>query len=388
MNYHIMIDDKFIESFIKIAEEVSPGKNRYIYTFSFPGKYVKNVHGESALYGSVEFEKIINGISGDDRVYVHWFNEAVQPYINKLPANVPVYLFLWGGDFLEQPGNFQEYNLGALTSRYVKHIQRWSEPVRVWNPRSVLAKLNYYLKSSSRIRRRQEREVKVRKAFLERLNFCCHWNIDDIRRIEEEYAVSIGYRDFFYDLGLQNIKVDEAISFKGDKTIIWLGNSATYTNNHLEAFDLLKKFAAEEFRLVAPLSYGNENYQRHILRKGKQLFGNKFDGMQTFIPLDKYLDLLKEVDAVLMNHHRSQAGANTFSFIYMGKKVFLNRRSSVYDLMLRNGVKVFDIESISKLSFNEFLAPLSIEEKRSNSEIIGSLFSEERRRRLLSEILN
>ena len=96
MNYHLMIDDKFIDKFIKDAEVVSPNKNTYIYTFSRPTKFVTSSLGVFAPYGSEELTNIQNKIKLGDRVFVHYFHADVFNFIKNIDINIPVYLFFLG----------------------------------------------------------------------------------------------------------------------------------------------------------------------------------------------------------------------------------------------------------------------------------------------------
>ncbi|HRN91023.1 MAG TPA: TDP-N-acetylfucosamine:lipid II N-acetylfucosaminyltransferase [Ferruginibacter sp.] len=387
MNYHIMIDDKFIESFIDTADNVASGKNVYVYTFLFPGKYVKRHQGISAPYGSEALQGVFNQLQKGDRLYVHWFDDRLLPYLNSVNLEIPVNLFLWGGDFLEQTPELVRNNYGTVTRKLVEHTSRNSMFRRTANPIQWMRMLKDYFSYHSRMKALYERLYNNRKTFLSRLQYMYHWNPDDIRIIENAYKVPVAFHDFFYDLGLQKISPDlnKPVS---DVPLIWLGNSATPTNNHLEALQSLTTFIGEKYKIFAPLSYGLSWYAKEINRRAISLHGNSFNGLMEFMPLDEYLKLIEQADVVIMNHHRSQAGANIFAFIYMGKKVYLSKKSSVHDLMVRNDILVFDADTISHSRYEDFIKPLSYSERLNNSNKILQMFSEDKRLSLLSGILN
>jgi hypothetical protein len=227
----------------------------------------------------------------------------------------------------------------------------------------------------------------ARKLFLNRLDYLCHWNIEDTKRISNAYGEEVQHVDFFYDLGLRQIVPAFSDQSSGEN-IIWLGNSATPTNNHLEALSGLRHFNQYDWKLYVPLSYGQSWYADQVVLKGKELIGDKFIPLLDFIPLNRYLELLANIDVVIMNHHRSQAGANIFCMIYMGKKVFLSKDSSIYNLLSAHGIKVFTSESIENIPFDEFIQKLNISEQQENSKRLYDLFSEEKRFSYLSKILN
>lgn len=387
MNYHLMIDDKFIESFIDIAEKVSPQKNVYVYTFSFPGKYVKNHEGVIAPYGSDALHKILSGLQANDKLFIHWFDDKLTPYLQIIDRSVFIGLFLWGGDFLEQTPELIKNNYGTETYRWVERKKRCSMFHKTINPVKWLRMLKDYSTFRSRMSAMYKLLYANRNQFLERLDCMYHWNEDDILIIESAYNVEIKFHEFFYDLGLQKIQPDFNALPSG-KNIIWLGNSATPTNNHLEALISLKPYKGQPYQIVSPLSYGLNWYGKEIAQKGYMLHGNSFLGLMDFIPLDDYLKFIQQADVVIMNHHRSQAGANIFAFIYMGKKVFLNKRSTVYRLLKRNGIKVFDTDTIGQTDFETLMKPLDREDRIQNSQKLYDLFSENKRASLLSSILN
>ncbi|MBX2940668.1 MAG: TDP-N-acetylfucosamine:lipid II N-acetylfucosaminyltransferase [Ferruginibacter sp.] len=381
-----MVDDKFIESFIEIAEQVAPGQNIYVYTFSFPGKYVKTFPGISAKLGSRTLCDVFSKISSSDRVFVHWFSDPLLPYIQTLPQQTQLYLFLWGGDFLEQTEEFFHFNYGKATKKLIKQREASLKYDKPW-PLNWIKPVIDLLTNNYGRRKLYKKMFLARKQFLKRLNYLCHWNLEDTLRISKAYGEEVQHLDFFYDLGLRHIQP----LFNEQKTgrnVIWLGNSATPTNNHLEVLNCLKIFKDEKWELYAPLSYGQTWYADYIASKGKELFGIQFKPLMDFIPLNQYLELLNNIDVVIMNHHRSQAGANIFCMVYMGKKVFLSLNSTIYSLLVSKGIKIFPTESIENITFDELIQRLSVREQRENSERLYNLFSEDKRRELLSKILN
>src|SRR5680860_460475 len=52
---------------------------------------------------------------------------------------------------------------------------------------------------------------------------------------------------------------------------ILLGNSADPTNHHLEILKSLEKFANEDITIIAPLSYGDQEYAQGIMTKGNEI---------------------------------------------------------------------------------------------------------------------
>jgi hypothetical protein len=93
------------------------------------------------------------------------------------------------------------------------------------------------------------------------------------------------------------------------------------------------------------------------------------------IPLPDYLRIQQEADVVIMNHTRSQASGNIIAFIKMGKKIYLKRTSTIFALLLEEGIKLFDVDDLQHIGFEEFRKPLTENEAERNSELISNLFS-------------
>lgn len=388
MNYHLMTDEKFIDGFINLAEKVSPGKNKYVYTFEGPPLFIKYTSGVQKPIGSDELSETLSSLTENDRLFIHWFTDDLMQHLSLLKPNVPVYLLFWGGDFLEQPAEFVKFNLEPETYKIVDFLNHRSMFYFTLNPVKIVKQLASYFTVNQRWDEYRSNAVKVRKIFMQRLNYFCHWNEADLHRVTGIYGGKPVFKKFFYDFGFSNFADEVVTPHSGDTKLIWLGNSATFPNNHADALMQLKQFHQENIKIVAPLSYGHLKYGRMISKLGKRYFKDKFYGMEKFIPLNEYLELLKDVDVVVMYHNRTQAGVNVFAFLRMGKKVFLKKESTIYSLAVENGIKVFDANLIGTMSYEEFITPLSYEEREQNRKMVSDMFSEENRHAYMQELLN
>src|SRR5690606_40626047 len=102
-----------------------------------PGKYVKSARGEFYSLAGEEFHTLLRGLTSNDRVFVHWFYDALMPCINLIPPDVPLYLMFWGGDFLEYAEEFVDFNLEPATKKLVNRLDH----LAVWYPTLNPAKL-------------------------------------------------------------------------------------------------------------------------------------------------------------------------------------------------------------------------------------------------------
>lgn len=202
---------------------------------------------------------------------------------------------------------------------------------------------------------------------------------------EEEYAkLKLKYAFkaemlFFTYYPLSRI-VPEEIGFVSGNNIL-LGNSASLHNNHLDIIEQLKEIDLRESKVITPLSYGDRNYMKYVSKQGHEKLPRNFYPLDTFMPIEDYNKLLNSCGVTIMNHYIQQAVGTILAMLYLGSKVYLNPKNSVYHFLLRIGVVVFNVETDLKNANS--LMPLEIQQKESNREIISSLLDDE----TLSEIL-
>jgi len=154
-----------------------------------------------------------------------------------------------------------------------------------------------------------------------------------------------------------------------DQLCVLLGNSADPSNNHNEMFEKLLPYKNKNVLIYCPLSYGLDEYAERIAKLGKTLFGDKFIPLLEFIPFEKYLELLGQIDIAVFAHNRQQGMGNTITLLGLGKKVFMRSDVTQWRLFEEIGVKVFDVEEFS-------LESLADDTKRKNIKQIEGIFSE------------
>ncbi|OFB70149.1 hypothetical protein JS77_07425, partial [Synergistes jonesii] len=138
-------------------------------------------------------------------------------------------------------------------------------------------------------------------------------------------------------------------------------------NNHIKILDSLKKFADEDIEIFIPMAYGDSGlngqyggweYVNMVKKKASRLFGEKLDLLTRVIPLDEYTAKLWNVDIAIFGSERICGAANIYMLIYMGKKVFLPGTSEYYKFFVDKGIKVFDTNKISEMTYEEFIKPV------------------------------
>lgn len=140
------------------------------------------------------------------------------------------------------------------------------------------------------------------------------------------------------------------IRLNGDNVLV--GNSASYTNNHLEIFESLSKYNLEGRKVICPLSYGDEEYRDYIIVKGRDFFGDSFVPLETFLTLEEYMKIISTCSLVFMNHLRQQAVGNIDMALMFGSKVFLDPANPLFRHYQNIGVRLFSINDLNESIFS------------------------------------
>lgn len=394
MNYHFFCwDDKFVDSFIQFADETT-SNNVFVYYFSQPTRHVKSKRGIFAPANSPELEDVLRKISADDKVFMHPLIET--DIFSKIPEETKVYAIFWGAEFLNinircgVDNAFGDLLYEPVTKRYMRlysniyrvgHLVRFIiKNIKGGNFEDFLKLLLLPREYNDYFDRNLADFIHERKRLLKRLTAVCHWNDLDIVLLQDLFDEKINCRKFFYGIGRYMMNPDAIYTSSKEmsETLnFFVGNSDTPTNNHLDTFNLLKRFRRENIMIYAPLSYHVGKYAKYIARIGRWLFGDKFTPILDFLPREQYLAMMDSMDVCVMNHRRTQAGGNVSAFIAKGKKVFLNPNSTLYWFYKNLGVEVFSTQLLKSLSLDELRAPLDISVAKRNVEILRNHFGSE-----------
>jgi len=138
----------------------------------------------------------------------------------------------------------------------------------------------------------------------------------------------------------------------------------------MEVLDKLKKYKDENIKIYAPLSYGNQEHAQRVISYGKELFEDKFVALTEFMPFEKYLEFLGDIDIVIFAHKRQQAMGNTITLLGLGKKVYMRSNITPWQLFNDIDVKVYDVANIEIDLIDEQI-------KKENQQNIKEYFSDE-----------
>lgn len=151
---------------------------------------------------------------------------------------------------------------------------------------------------------------------------------------------------------------------------VWLGNSATPSNNHLDALAILEQLNQCYETCIMPLSYGSDEYQKWIKEAAINRLGTKAYFVEDMIPLTEYNELLNSCQFIIMPHTRQQGLGNILQAIASGKTIYLNENGANFGFFTK---KKINVKSLAQLK-SEGLMELPIDDRKSNALRIQTIW--------------
>lgn len=161
-----------------------------------------------------------------------------------------------------------------------------------------------------------------------------------------------------------NLYQEYKLPKNSSKTInIQVGNSASPSNNHLEALKKLLPYKDKNIYIYLPLSYGSPEYAKQVIEQGREWFGDKFKPLTDMLPFNEYLAFLSTIDIAIFNHNRQQAMGNTITLLGLGKTVYIRSDTTQWGFLKDKGITIRDIEQLNTLecqNLNENISKIKI----------------------------
>ena len=358
MILHLVSDEKVINRAISHFEEVFPDNN---FVVCFSDKNTKHVKIQKNIVFYTGGKDVAIDFSKIHKVIIHFLGIDKIEFCNKFIKDVPIYWIVWGGDLYNQlltPKGYRLYSYDTVKTIGICFYLRY-----------IVSSVKFRLTSYSKIITFVKNKIDYVAAFDDEYQLLKEWLHlpDRVKRF-----------DFFYypiDYILGKDLVDKDILPNSKK--ILCGNSASFTNNHVDTLKKLKKIIDKDSTIIMPLSYsGTPKYINNVIKIGKRLYGNSFEPLTDFLPIEQYNNILQSASICVFSNWRQEAFGNIVISLYLGAKVYLTRRSPLLKTIIGLGCKIFAFEDAdTQESFNE---QLSEDDKRHNREILKQLYNSER----------
>jgi dTDP-N-acetylfucosamine:lipid II N-acetylfucosaminyltransferase len=357
---HIAPDEKFIDIGFRVFEEVAPEQNKLLIISNQEKiNFVKKSEYITCSTKEVRTKKIVEFINGFNAIIFHsMFDFNVQ-----LPVNAKVLWIGWGFDYYDLIYKHERCLFLPKTLFYKKSLESFKSKFE------RLIKTNHVLNT---IKSKLRKQI-TKKQLINTISYFAPVLLNEYELILNKHP------DFditLVDWNYGTLEDDLARGFEGKKITgsnILLGNSATYTNNHLDVFDLIKGLSLE-CNIICPLSYGDDKYKLEVCKQGNKYFQHKFIALTGFMNIDEYVNVISSCSVVIMNHLRQQGLGNIVIMLYLGAKVFLRAENPIYIFFAQKGVVIYSIEELEN-NHSLIEQPLNEEGININRQILNKIWS-------------
>lgn len=394
MNYHIFKPNSFFNSYIEDVYTLHCESNN---TFWVRGDEVDNkyLHTKRPItYIGSDREKIVDllkDIKPSDKLFISWYDIFIGKCILDAGVRCPVYCYLMGGEFYNDPDIYHDkwlfdretlHTIQKLKYPQVNYLRRPSK----WN------KIIHEIKDVLVFKKKVRIEYKEKVQTINRIDFIITTpeNQSELSLIKKLYPSF--HAQYIYGVFDQNVDLICNIPVSSQQQTgppykILLGNSADPTNNHLDGYKLLKKGIHDAFEIFSPLSYGYDEYSQIYINRMSEMIGEKFHPITTFADIHTYIEFLKTMDIVVMNHNRQQAYGNIIMSLMLGKPVFMKPQNAAYKTFKSMGIQsIYDIYTINN-DIIHMATNKALEEIQNTRKILYYYFSNEKRLQYLRNML-
>jgi hypothetical protein len=348
-----MPDEKIINRTIDLFEDIFPADNKYIILLwdnSNKGKYVdrnKNIYFENVK--NKKFWQIVGDVNKYESIVVHYLSTQSASFLNKI-VHPRVYWIEWGGDLYE---TFLEYKGFKLFTD-----EKMISKVIYGNIPYFLYKFGKKLKRMNQMKLLSSAVTKVRY-------FVPDSMFDEYPLFLSYYPEfsHLEYREFFY-YPIDEILGKDLINKTCSENSIIIGNSCSFTGNHIDVFSKLKDLNINN-KIIVPLSYsGNSRYKNKVINYGNSIFGERFNPITQYLPLNEYNNLLLKASIYIYGNLRQEAVGNILIALFLGGKVFLYNNNPLLKFYKNLGLIIFNMDELSIESINTKLTKTQIQTNR------------------------
>ena len=363
---HLITDHQVVERTLENYERLFPGSNKVL-VFSESDKLKHLKTGKDRIIVSRQnIQTVSDCFDFTDIKYIiaHYLTLEMVDFVKSAPDNIHFCWAIYGGDLYNQflepqgykiyyssPNNYIKYGL------FKKYFPELFDLALLIKGHKYLTK-RYALKAFEYVNSRVNSLL------------CCDCDAEiyfrySQTRIPHVHISSYSLHETFGEL--------YDYPFVDSKNIL-VGNSASFSNNHLYALKFLKKMTLPEARLKLILSYGGSvKYRQEVLKQYQKHFNGKIDAIIEYLPLHEYNKIFTTVGVLILPAWRQESVGTIMMGLNLGLKIFLSQRNPLYKYFIDMGFVLFDIESANA----EFIrTPLSLEQKQYNRNKLRKIYDE------------
>lgn len=353
MILHLLTDDKFADYAIKqfSAPEM---KSEFVLVPSNNAMEMVKLADKCTIVrqNSPDFDVLINRLDQYTGIIFHgmFWGRWQTPILQKVPKNVKVAWAFWGGEIYSRA---EQYDLFlAPITKALNNIHKRYKHIK------------------------EDTSTEIPLSLFKRIDFC----LTDEKE-EYEYAkqyTGASFKHLWYNYYSLEKTVGALLDGRCDGKNIWIGNSASEKNNHLDIFWTIYKLGLHrkyrESEVVIPLSYGAQWMGNIVAKVGRFIFGKRARIINTFMPLDEYNALMLSCSTIILGYIQPAAQGNIITALWLGMRVYLSEKNMTYRYFKRIGCVVYSMESeLKKYGY----APMEEKDVEQNRAVLKEWYSKE-----------
>lgn len=337
---HLMID-----SYVRYSLQNLIGENKGHKIFIVK----KNVYFDIDK-NEIPSYKVEQYLQDAEVIFAHFLNHKIAQLINNLHDSKKVVWFCWGGD-LYNLGKFGNQFLQSKTKKLYYKFGFRSFDIFKNILKESLGKYIDYIPPNKEV-----------LSAIKKANIIVPVVPGDYENLKDSYNIKAEVFNLNY---INNVFFKQPkLNRSKPRRDILLGNSASFTNNHVEAIDLLSNYDLKDAKVHIPLTYGRAKYANFINKYALDKLGANANIFEERLPLDDYMDFFANCKSVIMNHCRQQAMGNIFLAFWFETSLYLNPGANHYQVLTKRGFKVLNVSDFDPET------ELTEEDKKQNKALL------------------
>lgn len=361
---HVFPDEKFFDSASNTYDRLRGVVNLYyLYTptLDYQFKRIKYTDKVTIINDRQRYLELFSD-KDIDVILFHSLRKSLLDYFKYIDKNKVVIWWSWGGDTYNTIFNdvkplihWEMYK--PITSNY---MQEHSTPSST--QKRTLRQLLRSLKHKYIVRK-----------IIRRIDYFIPCIPIDYKLLKEQCNY---FRADIFPYPKQ-IKSLSPVCHRTPKNIL-IGNSLTYTNNHLDIFERINKFQlSKDQKYIIPINYGWGNAfgnNPDTLISISKLKPQNTIWLKDYLDRDEYFRLFGNITHAIFGVLRQQAMGNIYECLAKGIKVYLYKDSIVAKQLKKDGYIFYSIEDdLTEESLSQCLGQ---EEAEHNLHLMEEFYSE------------
>ena len=356
MILHLVTDEQFTDYAIQQFSAPEMKSEFVLIPSNFDNWTVKLLdHCTIIKQNSPEFEDLLNRLGQYSGIILHglFWGQWQTQLLHRTPDHVKIAWMYWGGEIYSRH-EFNDNFMASITrfldrlhkrKKYIAADTKWEIPIELYN----------------------------------RVDYC-------LTDAEEEYALGKkltggNFKHLWYNYYSIERTVGSLMDGQCNGLNIWIGNSSSLKNNHVDVLwtlykeGLLRKL--QNHKVIIPLSYGEPWVRNVVMKVGRLFLGKLMQVLVNYIPRDEYNGLMLSCSTMIMNYWQPAAQGNIITGLWLGMRVYLSEKCVSYDYFKRIGCKIYSIERDLNRKNPDVFAPMKQEDIDANRAVLRKWYSRE-----------